>query len=115
MSPRRMILIPWLIWAIVLGAAIGGAFYASGAHAETPTFSSVDENGRLTLTEAACEKAGPWFAKWRAATWLYQGKHYDACWTMARASTGAEIVLVIDSDGQVSNIDARHFRRDMPI
>lgn len=113
MSPRKMIVLPWLIWALVLGASIAAALYASGVQAQAPrTFSSEDANGKITLVQAPCEKAGPWFGNWRAATWLYKGKHYDACWLAVQTSGGSQTILVIDSDGQVSNIDPQRFRPD---
>lgn len=78
-------------------------------------FSVEDQNGKLTITKAPCTKAGPWFAKWRAATWVYKGKFYDACWSGVRTPDGGQMVVVIDSDGQVSNMHPSRFSPEQGI
>lgn len=100
-----------IVGAVILGIFIFGTLlYAVGSFAEGGTFSSVDEDGKLTITQDPCEKAGPWFAKWRAAQWMWRGKNYDACWSVAQTRDGGRVIVVIDSDGQISNIEPRRFR-----
>lgn len=83
----------------------------STAYAQT--MSATNEDGKLTLTKEPCKLAGPWFEKWKAAKWMYRGKPYDACWTVAGTRGGGQSILIIDSDGQVSQIDPRAFQTDV--
>jgi hypothetical protein len=94
-----------VVMAITLGVALAAATWQVSAQ----SFSSTDEDGKLTITKEPCTAAGPWFAKWRAATWVYRGKHYDACWSVVRTTAGGQTIVVIDSDGQVSNINPARF------
>jgi hypothetical protein len=95
-------------FAIFLGIAL--ALVSVPLYAQT--FSATNEDGKLTLSKDACKLAGPWFEKWKAARWMYKGKHYDACWTVVGTRGGGQSIMVIDSDGQVSQIDARAFKPD---
>lgn len=90
---------------IMLGVALAAATWSAGAQ----SFSATDEDGKLTLTKEPCTAAGPWFTKWRAARWMFRGKPYDACWTVAKSASGAQMIVIIDSDGQVSNMSPNRF------
>jgi hypothetical protein len=76
------------------------------------TFSATDKDGKITLTTEPCTQAGPWFLKWKAAKWLWQGKDYEACWAIQSSSNGSQRILIIDSGGDVSNIDPLVFKKD---
>ena len=93
---------------------------AEAAIAGTPTlqvkphvnFTITNADGKITLTKDPCLLAGPWFKNWRAAKWMYRGKMYEACWSVAGTRGGGQSILVIDSDGQVSQIDPNAFAPD---
>jgi len=76
------------------------------------SMSATNADGKITLTKDPCLLAGPWFKNWRAAKWMYRGKMYEACWSVAGTRGGGQSILVIDSDGQVSQIDPNAFAPD---
>lgn len=97
-----------LIIAISFGAAALVA-WSSGWAADT--MSASDQNGKITLSLEPCA-ASPWLAEWKTASWLYKGKVYAACWRVQKTTSGADTVIVLDSDGMVTPIDPRQFKRD---
>lgn len=64
-------------------------------------------DNKLTLTDKPCQLGG-WFTGWLIAKMTYQGKKYDACWKL-QGST----VVVVDSNGDMSNVPAQHFKKDV--
>ena len=90
-----------LIYLLAIFLALG---MVTAAWADT--YSMVDQNGKLTLTNEPC-KQGPWFKDWRAAKWVFQGKEYDACWIGQE-----DLIVVLDSVGVVTTHRPHRFRKD---
>lgn len=75
-------------------------------------FSMTDQNGKLTLeTKKPCE-LGPWFKAWKAATWMFRGELYPACWRVQEEPDERQHIVVIDSSGIVSSHRPRAFKSD---
>lgn len=97
-----------IVGAVIAAILIFGTLlYAVRSYAEeTRRFSVEDQNGKLTIEAKACSLGG-WFASWRSARWFYQGKPYEACWSVQNG-----VVVVIDSTGIVSAIPREAFKRE---
>lgn len=133
MSPRRMIVLPWLLWAAVIVAAIGGALYASRASAAL-NYQSVGPDGQvagLRLSEAPCTNAKvlaalkeyikpDYIPKFRAAVLTWKGRDWHSCWfqieVMDQGGTTHEMIWSVDEEGAPFNppygIPKRMFRED---
>jgi len=75
------------------------------------TFSATNQNGKITRTAEPCQLGG-WFKEWRSAKWFYQGKDYEACWTVQKNSEGGPLIVLVDSSGVVSSVPPAAFRKD---
>jgi len=64
------------------------------------------EGNAVTLQEAPCT-AAPWLKDWKKATMLHQGKLYSACWKLH-----GNMVVVLDSDGDVTPVPMTAFRQE---
>lgn len=96
-----------IVGAVIAAMLIGGLLlYAVSYAEETRRFSVEDQNGKLTIDAKPCVVGG-WFEKWKSASWFYQGKSYEACWTVQNG-----VVVVIDSTGIVSAIPREVFKRE---
>jgi hypothetical protein len=72
-------------------------------------YSVSNGNNRLTLTDKPCQLGG-WFTGWKIARMIYEGKPYEACWRIQ-----GETVVVVDSNGDMSNVPARAFKKDVEV
>lgn len=95
----------------LLAAALALVFVLFPLKAWSDTYSLTDMNGKITLTTEPC-KLGGWFAKWKAATWLFRGEPYEACWIVQPTAEGALQIVIIDSSGIVSSHSPGAFRKD---
>lgn len=72
-------------------------------------YSVSNGNNRLTLTDKDCQLGG-WFKGWKVARMVYDGKTYEACWKLQ-----GETVVVVDSAGDMSNVPAQAFKKDVEV
>lgn len=94
-----MRIIRWMLIAAML--VVLGEKFAYGASYELR-----DRAGNVVvLLDAPCEQGG-WLAGWRRATLHYDGKDYAACWVAM-----GEMVMVLDSSGDVTPVPRAAFRR----
>lgn len=104
-SSRRMVILPWAIWATVIGITLGAALYPVIARA-AEVFRSTDDRGGpmvLKLYKEKCENAAvnsallqmqiaPQFLfLFKRATLFYWGREWASCW--------------LEHDGRVLSID----------
>ena len=62
-------------------------------------------NGTVTIYDTPCPH--PWLGKWKAASMIYKGKPYEACW----GGGDSDAIVVLDSAGDLSMIPMRAFRK----
>jgi hypothetical protein len=118
--PFGLTVVPWIIWALIVGFAIGGALYASKAVAQPVVVHSYEEPGKVSVRllngkcvdEAAVmillQGAPQYFdrAKSLESLWLHtddQKLHpYGGCWfELSKEETGSEaVILMVFADGQ---------------
>lgn len=60
----------------------------------------------VRLNTKRCSYTSGWLDL-RSGSMIYQGKSYEACWTMV-----GDTVLIFDSAGDISAMPASQFRRD---
>jgi hypothetical protein len=75
----NLTLIPFLIWAVMIGLTLAGVFYASKALAE-PRLLAVDNGVAITLYDDPCELKGEITNLPYKATWTENGKTFEGCW-----------------------------------
>ena len=73
----RLTVIPWLIWAAVVGLAIGLTLYASKVHA-TPLFQAEAGGVKIVLTDEECRLPAVENLK-KKAFWHENGKVIEGC------------------------------------
>lgn len=78
-----------------------------------PTYSATGPEGKVTLTADPC-KQHLWLAGWQVAHWIWRGKSYDACWRMQR-NGGEQLVVILDSSGDVATFYPSQFKPDEAI
>lgn len=80
---------------------------------DLPTYSVTSEYGKLTLTAEPC-KAHEWLKEWEVARWMWKGKPYEACWRVQSDGT-QQLVVVVDSNGEVTTFHPGQFVQDKTI
>lgn len=78
-----------------------------------PTFVAQMGDNKVYLYPAPCPLGG-WFAEWRKAQWLYQGKFYESCWRLQRTEQGV-FVHTVDANGDVGSLPASIFKKAQQI
>ncbi len=73
----RLTILPWLIWALAIGLAIGGVLYAAKVQA-VPLYFAEAEGVRIILTDEDCKLPSISNLKKRA-TWTENGKTVEGC------------------------------------
>ena len=127
MNTPRLMWLPWLLWALIIGLVIGLVFYASKANAAL-NYRAQGSNGQvagLRLSEAPCsyEKVLPhikaeWHQKFKAAILTYGGRDWQSCYlefeTMNPETGRPEVfIFSVDEEGvQFQPIPKRMFRDD---
>lgn len=90
---RRMIIFPWILRAVIVGASIGAVFYAGGVRAAL-AYESMGGNGqpaKLRLSEAPCTNENvikhlhsfikpQYIPRFKAAILTWGGKDWHSCW-----------------------------------
>lgn len=102
-APKPSITRAVLIWLLVVVTIIVCAL-ALPAHAQVMTFEDPLGNS-VQLFDTPCYEAPPWLG-FRKASMLYQGKSYEACWTLV-----GHTVLLIDSAGDSTPIPMDVFKK----
>lgn len=74
----RLTILPWLLWAVLIGAAIAGVFYASKVHA-APIYQAEQGGVRVVLTDEDC-KLPQVSNLTKRATWTEDGKTFEGCY-----------------------------------
>lgn len=104
----NLTLIPFLIWAVLIGLTLAGVLYASRAVAE-PRLLAVDNNGiAITLYDDPCELKGEIANLPYKATWTENGKTFEGCW---QGRDEARSVVAYFSDHTVALIPYSVFKR----
>lgn len=119
--PFGLTVIPWILWAVMIGLAIGGAFYASKAIAQPVVVHSYEEPGKLSvrLMSGKCVDevsvyfimtTGPQFfdrAKALESSWLHSDDRkmhpYAGCWlelTKEEVNGPEPMIFMVFADGQ---------------
>jgi len=104
---RRIVGIVLAVVALLCLIVLGVRY----AYAED-TYSATDPNGKLTIMLVTPCPIGPWFKDWKAATWMYRGQLYEACWRVQPTIDGRPQIVVIDSSGVMSSQSPGAFRKD---
>lgn len=112
---KKMTLLPWLLWAAILGGSIGLTLYASKTHADSPRIAKSTVDGDFVkLWQGPCESktvigiANPAVLPLlKKAMMRYEGKDYEACWAEHDGHA-----IVIDEAGDVTPIPLRAFRNE---
>ena len=114
----RLTVLPWYIWAFMIGAAIAGVLYASKAGADTSTMVYSDSQMTLRLLNKPCvnetvlsylkQAARP---RYQAAILVWEGRTLQSCW---RLTDDKAAVMNIDEegDGLQPPLPVEVFKRD---
>lgn len=88
------------------------ATWPTQAYAEEESVTMVAEVGtnRLFLFKDPCPLGG-WFAKWKRAEWIWDGKPSAACWMMQRDQYGNAYAHTVDDMGEPGVIPLVMFRK----
>lgn len=81
--------------------------------ADLPTYSFTSEYGKLTLTAEPCT-AHVWLKDWEVARWIWKGEPYEACWRM-QSDGHQPLIVVVDSNGEVTTFHPGQFVQDTPL
>ena len=73
----RLTILPWVLWALLAGIAIGGVLFAGQASA-APLFRAETDGVTITLYDEDCKLSAVSNLKKRA-TWTEKGKTYEGC------------------------------------
>lgn len=106
--------LPWyfkLSYFFCLPAALLAA--TSALAEDLPTYSATGPEGKVTLTAEPCTQH-IWLAGWQIARWMWRGKAYEACWRMQR-NGGEQLVVILDSSGEVATFYPTQFVKDEAI
>lgn len=90
---RRLIILPWLVWAVIVGLAIGSVLYAGRVQAAL-SYEAMGGNGqaaKLRLSEAPCTNAKvikhlhalikpEYISQFKAAVLTWGGRDWHSCW-----------------------------------
>lgn len=121
----RLTLIPFLLWALLVGLVISMVMCASGAHAAL-NYRAMGGNGQmagLRLSEAPCTQEKvlvhikePFRTRFKAAVLTWGGRDWHSCWTTFEAENEGRMetmVFSVDEEGSVFNpTPLRLFRED---
>ena len=91
-----MVVVPWIIWALIVGLAVGLVLYVSKIEA-APIYQATTDNAKVILTDEPCRLAEVSNLKKRA-TWTEKGEVFEGCWGIHQ---DAGVVLAYFSDKTV--------------
>lgn len=126
MKLPRLTVLPFLLWALLVGLAIAGVFYASKLYAAL-NYRAPGANGQvagLRLSEAPCsyEKVlkhikEQFHSRFKAAILTWNGRDWQSCYTEFDAPNEAgkveTFIFSIDEEGAPFNpVPKRMFRED---
>lgn len=121
---RRLIILPWAIWAAIIGITLAAALYPAMGHA-AEVFRSQDDKGgaaNLTLHAEPCGDAkvmahlvqkgipAEWIGKFQRATLFYWGRNWASCWVEYNGT-----VISFDEEGAPFQPIPRRLFRDESI
>ena len=70
------------------------------------TLTARDSTGNyVVITDTACKLQ--WLSKWKAATFFYEGKTYESCWTLK-----GQMIVILDSSGDLTAIPISMFSKE---
>ena len=75
---KRLIVLPWLLWAAFIGFAVGCVFYVSRVEA-VPVAEASADGAKIVLTDEDCKLDAISNLKKRA-TWSEKGRVYEGCY-----------------------------------
>jgi hypothetical protein len=116
----RLTILPWLLWALILGISIGAILYATPIRAQgVPVYVAEHQAAKMQLYASRCidqqsslmiATAPPQFQDgWKALSsqWLLQSgewREYAGCWLEIdknKVGTPENVMLLVFSDGAV--------------
>ena len=103
MGRRLPVILVCVFLFLILMFMYGSTRAAGGLVVRDPSGNSV------SLHTGQCSTS-PWLKEWKAATMVYQGKRYDACWRL-QGST----VVILDSGGDITPVPAQAFKEEIGV
>lgn len=105
---KRMTVLPWGIWALVIFLAVFIPLRCAQGQVSADTFTAYGDNGDyVRITDKPCPGTHEWLDL-REAEMRFRGKDYKACWFRL-----AQFVIVLDESKDKSPIPINAFKKDM--
>jgi len=83
---NRMTVLPWLLWALLIGAAVAFVLHAGKVHAAAKFYAEAD-GGRVVLFDDKCRLPEVSNLPFKAE-WTENGKTFEGCWSPPPSASG---------------------------